>query len=654
MRLKPRINPWVDKEIRILMYERDCVKLEADTKQCPTLYSDFKKLKNKVNIMIRKSRENYFNEGFSEAGNDARKKSKLVKRMLDQDIVQKIPNELNADKFNEFFTCIGKKTVAHLEDTHTSQNWKLGKSLHRFEFQEIDFRDILKLLKSLGADSSNDVLDMDTKLLSLSANILTPFLLKIFNISLAHGIVLEDWKISRVTPIYKGKGDKVNETNYRPISVIGHIPKILEKIVKNQLMDYLMKNDLICLDQSAYRKYHNTQTSMHKVVEDWLDACEDKLLTGLCLLDISKCFDTIDHTILLEKMKHYGITETENRWFYSYLEERKQFVVCNNKSSKILNVNIGVPQGSVLGPILFLLYVNDLSSNVHIGQCNIYADDTIIYTTGNDISSVNSKLQACVEKASNWYDENKLVVNASKSNVMIVGTPHMVSKLNEERSQLNLSLKDTKLDQVKTCTYLGMNIDDTLSWESQINKLCKTLGLKIKEIKKGRSLKLSQSILREIYLTKMQPIIDYGITIWGAVPKYKLDKIQRLQNFAARYITNKWDYREYRGLELVKSINIMNVEERLHYFENLLMYKCMKDLAPPYLSNQIIKQTDISKRITRSSNQNNLYYQRTKGMKRNSIFIRGAKEWNNLPQEVKSSKSIDNFKVNLKSHMSVI
>ena len=160
-------------------------------------------------------------------------------------------------------------------------------------------------LKNLGdTHSSNDILDMDSKLLCIAFELIAPVITLLINMSLELGVVIDDWKMSRVTPIYKGKGDMQDENNYRPISVIGHIAKLLEKQVQIQLIKFLTDHDLISLCQSAYLKKHSTTTSLHKVVEDWFDNISDQLFTGICLLDISKCFDSIDHTILLEKLKN--------------------------------------------------------------------------------------------------------------------------------------------------------------------------------------------------------------------------------------------------------------------------------------------------------------------------------------------------------------
>ena len=190
-------------------------------------------------------------------------------------------------------------------------------------------------------------------------------------------------------------------------------------------MGYLEVNNLITSDQSAYRNQHNTQTALHRVVDDWLDNVSDGNLTGVCSFDITKCFDTINHAILLNKMSFYGFNDHTSKWFQSYLNKREQIVSFRNQLSGKCQLQIGVPQGSVLWPLLFLIYVNDINRHVHLGSCNIYADDTLIYCTGNNITELKYNIQKCVTYVHEWYESNKLVINTSKSNVMLLTTRQM-------------------------------------------------------------------------------------------------------------------------------------------------------------------------------------------------------------------------------------
>ena len=209
---------------------------------------------------------------------------------------------------------------------------------------------------------------------------------------------------ARVTPVYKGKGTKTDEGNYCPISVIGHVAKILERVIQKQLMSYLKNNKLISTDQSAYMEHHNTQTALHNVTDDWYYNMTGPVYTGVCSLDIKKCFDTINHKILLEKMELYGFQPGSINWFESYLTGRQQSVFCQNVLSCKRKIQIGIPQGSVLGPVLFLLYVNDINRHVSLAACSLYADDTLLYMTSDTIEKLQDNLQECICEVEKWYN----------------------------------------------------------------------------------------------------------------------------------------------------------------------------------------------------------------------------------------------------------
>ena len=326
-------------------------------------------------------------------------------------------------------------------------------------------------------------------------------------------------------------------------------------------MKYFNDHDLILVSQSAYLKRHSTITSLHNFLEDWYDNVSDKVFTGICLLDISKCLDKFDHNILLSKLKAYGIESIQHKWFSSYLQGRSQKVACHNNMSSESEITIGVPQGSVLGPILFLLFSNDLPNYTNLGLCNMFADDTLIYISGDSPEETEQKLQKCVDDAAKWYEKHNLVLNAEKSNSIIL-QPERTHK--GQKAVFNITIGDKCLKHVSEADYLGLRIDDSLSWKPQISKLCKNIGAKISELK-YMSTFANKEMLLYFYETNIQPVIDYGITLWSRVPKKILFKIQKLQNTCSRIITKKHDY-IIRGKDIVKELTWMNIEERAKYF----------------------------------------------------------------------------------------
>ena len=231
--------------------------------------------------------------------------------------------------------------------------------------------------------------------------------------------------------------------------VLGHIAKLFEMVVHRQLLEYFHQNNLISIDQSAYLKHHNTQTALHRVIDDWTDNVCCNIFTGICSFDIKKCFDTINHELLLRKLHHYGIRNNELNWFRSYLSGRSQYVKCNGELSSQRNVSIGVPQGSTLGPLLFIIFINDISQNVGLGTTNLFADDTLVYCHASSVKELNENLQNCVNDVVKWYRQNNIVINSDKSCCMVVRP-----KRKQVDDMFQILVDDCEVDQVKSSKIL--------------------------------------------------------------------------------------------------------------------------------------------------------------------------------------------------------
>ena len=296
-------------------------------------------------------------------------------------------------------------------------------------FVVIDPYFVLKRLLSLPLKNGVDILNFDTKSLNICGPYIFVHLTHIFNLSLAQGKVPADWKRSCVTPIYKGQGEHSDPSNYRPISIASTISKIFEFAVKEQVIKYL-DNSLILSDkQSAYVKGLSTQTALHSIINNLASGMNKRHYNIVCSLDMAKGFDTISHKILLHKMSYYGFSDDTLKWFNSYLSDWSQIVKFNQQVSSELPLSIGVPQGSILGPILFLLYVNDLPSNFVYCNCEMYADDSTLNCNDPFFDVAAQKLQFDLNLAEKWLFDNQLAVNAKKSSVLVVSNRSFLKKI---------------------------------------------------------------------------------------------------------------------------------------------------------------------------------------------------------------------------------
>ena len=651
-RLKNRTNRWMSYDTIKLMYRRDHVKQKAVKFKCQTKWNEYRKLRNQVTMQIRTEKNNYYLQQSKQCDNNPKNVWKFLNKVIKNKNMVPPPNDLLPDELNEYFSTIGEDTAKKYFERSNEQSypWKGPNfTTSSFTFREVDLDIVLKLLKNLGDTSSNDVLGFDGKLMFLSAAIIAPLITKMFNMSLKNGIVIDDWKVSNVTPVFKGGDDRYEKGNYRPISVISHIAKILEKIVQKQLVQYLIENELLCIDQSAYRKFHNTQTSLHKCNEDWIDNLCDNVFTAVCFLDIRKCFDTIDHEILIDKLKRYGIVNTEASWFRSYLKDRSQFVKCNGKMSNKCFVPIGVPQGSVLGPVLFSLFVNDINCHVYPSAINLYADDTLLYSVGNSCNEASEKLQMSLDEICKWYYGNRLALNENKSKCMLITSKYRTRQGND---LLHVNMNDTNIEQVRAVKYLGVTIDENLTWNDHISVLCKNIGFKVSILARIRNM-VTPEMLKIVYNSIIQPSIDYAITVWGHTSLENLNKVQRLQNKAARIICNDFDYINTRGIDLVKQLKWMNVNERFLYFERLLMFKCIHGMAPDYLTNGIIMDIEIRNVNTRTHDMN-VYIPFPKNeLAKQSIYYSAGQNWNDLQPDLKEITNINGFKKALKRNVNI-
>ena len=423
-KVKNRINLWFNQEIMDLMYTRNYYHKLFLKHKTPYYWNMYKFHRNLVTSKVREAKRLFYTNHIKECEHKGPSSMwKAIRNFLPtKSFSERIPEDLNANIFNEHFSQIGQKVTDNIPITNDFPSVYAEPLHNNFELTNIDEHYVYKSLLSLPSDRSLDVLNFDCELLWISAPFISLALSHIFNLTITNGTIPNDFKIARVTPIYKGQGDISNPNNYRPISIISTIGKILEMAIKNQIVYYFSSHNILSPSQFAYIKNRSTQSALHVLVDDFLNNSNNKEITGIVQLDLQKGFDTIPHDILLHKMKHYGISDNALSWFLSYLTDRSQVVGCKGELSNPANLNIGVPQGTILGPIFFIIFVNDLPYYIGTLSGLMYADDTTLKAAANTHEQVQNKLQQLTDKTMNWLRNNRLVVNPNKSSVMLIGT----------------------------------------------------------------------------------------------------------------------------------------------------------------------------------------------------------------------------------------
>ena len=397
----------------------------------------------------------------------------------------------------------------------------------------------------------------------------------LLNISLHSGSFIKSFfspmclslKIARVIPLYKS-GDLRLINNYPPVSVLPVFSKLFERIMHNRLVKFIDSHEILNNSQFGFRKNHSTTAALIVLIDKILNGFNNGELTLGIYLDYSKAFDTIDHNILQKKLHQYGIRGISLKWIVDYLHNRKQFVCYSGYNSEWSLISCGVPQGSILGPLLFILYINDLST-VSVKLFSIlYADDSNMFIQGKNLSSMISVVNNEMEKIVKWTNSNKLSLNIDKTFFMI-----FKSRKKHIRITDDIKVNNMIIERIKDIQFLGVILDNHLSWNKHVifikNKISKSIGI----INKTRKI-LSKDTLVTLYYSFVYPYLNYTIELWGSTTQYNLNSLHKMQKKIVRMIC-KVPYRSHTA-SLFQDLKIFNIHNIYHYHMCLLMFKIYK------------------------------------------------------------------------------
>ena len=461
-------------------------------------------------------------------------------------------------------------------------------------------------------------------------------------------------KTSLVTPLLKKSNlDRNNLKNYRPVSNLSFLSKILEKVVAKQLKDYMDAYGLHETSQSAYKAFHSTETAILKIQDDILNAVDKNEIVVLILLDLSAAFDLIDHDILFERMKSIlGITGTVRDWFKSYLNGRSQRIKIGNIKSAIHWLLYGVPQGSVLGPILFLIFILPLAELIRRHGLNPhgYADDTQVYLSfkpdlESSVHNIVKKIESCLSDIFKWMTKNKLKVNPDKTEVLIIGTSKQRAKFNIP--SLKVGDCEIKITNVPVKN-LGVIFNDSLSSKDQINYIVRSANYHLRAISRIREY-LTDDVAKKCVVSLVLSRLDYCNSFLVGSPSSDLNKMQLVQNYAAKLI---YKMRKYDHVTpLLKSLHWLPIKKRIDFKILLTVYKCLNGLAPIYLSELIIKYQPTRNLRSKDNCQLVVPHTRLVTFGDRSFRRYGPYIWNKLPLHIRLSDSVELFKTKLKTYL---
>ena len=464
------------------------------------------------------------------------------------------------------------------------------------EFDTVTQEEVHKLI----SESSDTFCDLDpipTCLLKKCASVLVPTITKIINLSLSTGVCPDHFKSSLVLPhLKKANLDKEELGSYRPISNLSFLSKLTERIVKTRLTNHLSSNGLLNAFQSAYTKFHSTESTLLAVNDHIINAISEQKVTALCLLDLSAAFDTIDHSILIERLSSwFGLNGAVLSWVQSYLTSRSFRVKLNGTESPIYQLFYGVPQGSVLGPLLFVLYTTPLSSLIAHSTVNhhLYADDTQLFISfsAQNFATNILHLQDTISKVSAWMSSNMLSLNHSKTEFLLIGLPKQLSKIADPVIQMS---PDVIISPVCAARNLGVILDSTLSMSDHISAVSKSCLFHIRDLRRIRNT-IDLNTAKIIATALVHSRLDYCNSLFLNLPSCQLNRLQLLLNSAARATTKTPKFHHISPV--LKSLHWLKINQRIDYKIISLTYKALQNHQPRYLRSCLV----ISNHNTRSS-----------------------------------------------------
>ena len=379
-------------------------------------------------------------------------------------------NEI-AHSMNDFFCNVGKKLsddIPQQLNPLLSNEYNINEKGTSFQFKTVFSVSVEKALKKMKTSFGFGSDGIASHFIKTAFPVIPHSLFRIYNLSIESGIFPDSWTIARVAPIFK-RGSTEDRSNYRPISVLPVVSRLFERLIYDQLYEYLDSNKHLFIDQYGFRNLHSVVSCLLNCTNDWCVNIDRGKFTAMIFIDLKKAFDTVDHQMLLNKIRNYGVDGLEHQWFSSYLDNRRHFCKINGVCSDPAEISIGVPQGSCLGPLLFLLYINDLPFALKRAKATMYADDTAISFSSDNIEEIDAVVNAelsCLEK---WLQGNKLPLNVVKTQAMIIGSSQKLRKIDTSMVPIpQFEVNENDIDLVKETKYLGLMIDDNLKWESNV------------------------------------------------------------------------------------------------------------------------------------------------------------------------------------------
>lgn len=633
-------KPWITKGLQNACKKKNLLYKQFLKSRTQEAENKYKKYKNKLISIMRFCKKQYYMEKLEKNKNNTKSTWKVLNELIkNKKSVKEYPsyfysqndtimqeNKPIANQFNEHFVKVGESLAKSIASPPNTSQERVRNVISESMFvQETTEKELHDIVSHFKGKRSSDWNGFDMSLIKNIIDCIVKPLKYICNLSLMTGQFPTKMKVAKVIPLFKS-GDKHTFSNYRPISLLPQLSKILEKVFANRLTDFILKHKILCEQQYGFRTNRTTSLALMDFVEQVSNAIDLKQYTIGVFLDLQKAFDTIDHTILLSKLQGYGIRGLAHNWVKSYLENRKQYVNINNTNSHFSTVTCGVPQGSVLGPLLFLLYINDLSSVSSKLKCILFADDTTVFCSGDNLEQLLDTVEKELQLLKQWFDLNKLSLHVGKTKCIIFGKK-------KRTHNKKLTINSTEIEIVSETKFLGTIIDENLNWKSHIKYIQSKISKSIAIMYKAEYC-LCQKSLLILYYSLIAPYMTYCIEIWGNTYKSNTTPIFLLQKKAIRIISKK-PYKEPTH-PLFINLNILKFKDLVNFITLQTMYNAKNESLPPNV------QRLFKMRENKHNLRGVLLFEKPKArttLKTHCVSVKGVDIWNKCPVVIRKSNS---------------
>lgn len=633
----------------------ECIKKSAKTKE--NLYKIWTKNKTPFNEnkyktykaayvkVIKKAKENYYKNILENDKtnktlwkevrkcNGKNNRDNSIDKIKTNNIVYSDNKDI-ANALNLHFSTIGEKMgVAHQingDSFHKFLPDRTNQSINLIKTTNVQIQKIIEKLHNKTSAGEDNI---SQKLVKSVKHIIIPTLVKLINASIIEKKYPDCLKTAKVIPIFKA-GSTSDSNNYRPISLLSTFNKIFEKKIQADLVKFIEKNDILYEKQYGFRKYHSTIDALISTHDYIIEQKRKKTKIIGIFIDLKKAFDSIDNSILLQKLENYGISGPYNMLLKSYLTNRKIYTNINDVSSNKMEINYGVPQGSVLGPILFNLYINDIKSIAKKYEINLFADDTSLFITAKTYRELETKANIALKELNNWLSANRLTLNVQKT--------HYIDFSTKKDSEISLKISDKQIERVKETKYLGIILQENLKWEKQISSIITKLN---KQIPLYYALKTIFSVekLNTVYKALSLSLINYGIELYGRKNTIWLKQLQKTQNRLLKILLSKPRISSTNSIH--KVLKILKVKDLADVRNSLVIHKFIhqkENLNETY--KELKSNNDIHSRNTRNRDTT-IHITANFNLYQNKVIEEASLIWNSLNQNIRSINTRTKFKL---------